>query len=308
MNVPSTDIPGANSLPTSHTPAATLARYLLYPVALSATLVYIWAEAQGRLGPLGLAYPIYLALMIGTMVALERLVPLRPDWNMSKRSFFLRDLPMLLLNGATIAATAQAITWLAARAGAGHAAPPLMLPWWAEAGAAILISDGLWYWVHRSSHEGRGRWAQWLWKTHVLHHLPEQVYVFMHVVGHPINTAGIRVIVMVPAILLGFSAEGVFAASVLTGLQGLVSHFNVDIRAGWLNRIFMGTELHRYHHSAAPGEGKNYAAVVSIWDQLFGTFIYHPGQSPARLGLHDPQAYPADGQWLRWLMLPFSRN
>lgn len=28
----------------------------------------------------------------------------------------------------------------------------------------------------------------------------------------------------------------------MIGFQGLVSHFNMDIRAGWLNYIFIGTE------------------------------------------------------------------
>ena len=31
--------------------------------------------------------------------------------------------------------------------------------------------------------------------------------------------------------------------------------------AGWLNYIFVGTELHRYHYS--------------VFDQMFGTFVYH---------------------------------
>ena len=30
-------------------------------------------------------------------------------------------------------------------------------------------------------------------------------------------------------------------ASVITGFQGLVSHFNVDSRVGWLNYVLSGT-------------------------------------------------------------------
>ncbi|MFS2136052.1 sterol desaturase family protein [Duganella sp. Dugasp56] len=277
--------------------------YLFYPLALAATLVFIHAAVGGRLGPLGQAYPVYLLTLIATMVALERLAPMRSEWNMTRASFLRRDLPMLVVNGATIAATTQAVTWLAGR----HAGLPLhhsALPWQVEAVCAVLMSDFLWYWLHRYSHEGRGWLGRWLWKTHAVHHLPGEVYVFMHVVGHPINSAYVRVLLMLPAILFGFSPAAVFAASAFNGFQGLVSHFNVDARAGWFNRLLIGTELHRFHHSANLDEAGNYGATVSIWDQLFGTFRL-PGTAPERLGVADREQYPGDRQLVRLLGLPF---
>lgn len=218
-------------------------------------------------------------------------MPMRPAWGMTLRSFFRRDLPMLLINGATIAATTHAVTWIAQGHG-GALVHRWALPWPLEAIGAVLLSDLLWSWVHRHSHEGQGRLGRWLWKTHALHHLPGEVYVFMHAVGHPINSACVRVILMLPAIVFGLSPEAVFAASVFTGFQGLVSHFNVGARAGWLNRLFIGTELHRFHHSARLDEAKNDAATVSLWDQLFGTYRL-PGAAPEPLGLpdRDPQKF-----------------
>ncbi|MBP8019298.1 MAG: sterol desaturase family protein [Hylemonella sp.] len=277
--------------------------YIFYPFALAGTLVFIAAEVHGALGPLGKAYPIYLLVVIATMLTYERLAPMRPDWGMSQHTFLRRDLPMIIINGATIAATTSTVTWLAQRS----VVLPLhtvALHWALEAALAVLVSDFLWYWVHRYSHEGKGRLGQRLWKTHAIHHLPSEVYVLMHAAGHPINSAYVRIILMLPAIVLGLSPEGVFAASVLTGFQGLVSHFNVDSRAGWLNRVFVGTELHRFHHSACPGEAKNYAATVSIWDQFFGTYSL-PGAAPDKLGMSDRLNYPADGQWAKLLALPF---
>lgn len=285
-----------------------IVKYGFYPLALGLTFLFIHLETQGILGPPGKAYPVYLGLMIATMLMLEWLLPVRSEWSMTWRSFLRRDLPMLMLNGAAIAATTSIVTMLAQWAGSGSINSAHWRPWWVEAIAAILISDFTWYWVHRYSHEGQGRLGQWLWKTHVLHHLPEQVYVFMHVVGHPINSAYVRVILMLPSIALGFSQEAIFVASVLTGFQGLVSHFNVDIRAGWLNRLFMGTELHRYHHSADPKEGKNYAAVVTLWDQLFGTYDQHPGTQPTALGVHDRGAYPQNDQWGALMAIPFKNT
>jgi sterol desaturase/sphingolipid hydroxylase (fatty acid hydroxylase superfamily) len=277
--------------------------HLFYPVALLGTLAFIHAEIHGLFGPLGKAYPFYLLILIAIMVALERIVPMRQEWGMTKRSFLYRDLPMLIFNGATISATSYVATWLSQR----HGGLPLhksALPWQAEAICALLMADFLWYWVHRYSHEGSGWFGRWLWKTHAIHHLPGEVYVFMHAVGHPINTAYVRVILMLPAILLGFSPEAIFAATVFNGFQGLVSHFNFDSRAGWFNRIFIGTELHRFHHSANTDEAKNYAATASIWDQLFGTYRL-PKSAPEKLGVLDRDRYPADRQWLEILKMPF---
>jgi sterol desaturase/sphingolipid hydroxylase (fatty acid hydroxylase superfamily) len=279
--------------------------YGFFPLALGCTLVFIYLEVQGFFGPLGKAYPIYLGLMIGIMLVLEWLVPLRREWSMTWVRLLSRDVPLLLLNAVTIAVTSYVVTAMARGWGGGSGALAHVLPWWAQAITAILICDFIWYWVHRYSHEGKGRLGQWLWKVHALHHMPEQVYVFMHAVGHPLNSAYVRVILMLPPIILGMSPEAVFAASVLTGFQGLVSHFNVDIRAAWLNRVLMGTQLHRYHHSADPVEGKNYAAVITLWDQLFGTYDEHLGQQPLALGLQNRATYPGEDQWAAWLALPF---
>jgi sterol desaturase/sphingolipid hydroxylase (fatty acid hydroxylase superfamily) len=278
-------------------------RYVFYPLALASTLFYIHAEVEGWFGALGKTYPLYLLTLISTMLVFERIAPMRTQWNMSKRSFLIRDLPMLVVNGAVIAATTYLVTWLAVHHG-GFFLHKSTLPWQAEAIIALLLSDFLWYWVHRYSHEGKGRLGRWLWKTHAIHHLPGEVYVFMHVVGHPINSAYVRVILMLPAILFGFSPEAVFAASVFNGFQGLMSHFNVDSRAGWFNRLFIGTELHRYHHSADMEEAMNYAATVSIWDQLFGTYRL-PGIAPLKLGVGDRANYPSDNQWAKLLAMPF---
>lgn len=140
---------------------------------------------------------------------------------------------------------------------------------------------------------------------HLAHHLPQQVYVLMHAVAHPINMLVVRGITTLPLYYLGFSTEVVFVTALVVGLQGLVSHFNVDMRTGWLNYVLVGTELHRYHHSADPNEAKNYGATTPLWDIVFGTFYYRPGQLPDRYGVADPERYPQDRQVVDVLMQPF---
>jgi sterol desaturase/sphingolipid hydroxylase (fatty acid hydroxylase superfamily) len=107
----------------------------------------------------------------------------------------------------------------------------------------------------------------------------------MHAVFHPVNAIISTAIIQAPLVLLGVSPAAVLAATLLIDLQSLVSHFNVDIRGGWFNYVFIGTETHRFHHSADMREAGNFGNTLAIWDLVFGTFRYAPGKVPVRLGL-----------------------
>lgn len=283
-------------------------QYGLYPLLFVVMLGYALLELNQPAGKLGSYYGIYLTLLVVVMLLVETLHPLRSEWRMTKASFFRRDLPYMVVGGLTLVAVNYGAAWailhFGMERGSSHAAMPLV----PAVLLVLLIPDFIWYWVHRLSHEGRGRFGQWLWAMHVAHHLPQQVYLLMHAVAHPLNTIIVRAILTVPMFLLGFSTEALFVANLVVGLQGFVSHFNVDIRAGWANYFLMGTELHRYHHSADPNEAKNYGAVVTLWDQLFGTYYYRPGVVAQRLGVKRPEDYPQDRELLRVLALPFKLN
>lgn len=134
----------------------------------------------------------------------------------------------------------------------------------------------------------------------------EQVYVLMHPAGHPINFILLQGLIRVPLFYaLGVAPDALLVVTAIIGLQGLVSHCNVDIRAGWANYLLVGTELHRFHHSADLTEGKNYAVTLSLLDIMFGTFVYRLNTPPQRLGVTEPGAYPRSSQFWRVMALPF---
>ncbi len=239
------------------------------------------------------------------LIALETAFPAERRWKMSWRSF-LRDLKYFGVSGMTIAATNALFGLASIRLNAGHAGPISDWPLWLSVPVTLLVVDFFNYWQHRWSHELKGRLGEFLWRTHVAHHLPQQVYVLMHVAGHPINIFLVRGFVnLLPLYLLGANPETVLIANLIVTLQGLVSHLNLDLRAGWFNYLFVGTELHRYHHSARLDESKNYAATLSILDLAFGTFYYRPGRLPERLGVQDLGAYPDSNELWRVIKLPF---
>ena len=89
-------------------------------------------------------------------------------------------------------------------------------------------------------------------------------------------------------------------------MQGLFSHLNVDIKAGPLNYLLIGTELHRRHHSANLQEAGNFGALTPFWDMVFGSFSYSGSQLPERLGTAGDELYPSSNEYLACLALPFS--
>lgn len=285
-------------------PANAFVSYWFYPLLLVAVLT-LFTTAY-RLGwDLKTVSGYYLGTLITLLVLIETLYPLEKRWRMTRDSFLRRDLPYLVIGGTAIGGANYLASWLALELGLSMGDAHRDMPIVPAVIFGILLSDFLWYWVHRLSHEWRGPIGDFLWRTHVAHHLPQQVYVFMHGVGHPLNTVVARGLFTLPLFFLGLPPEAPFFVTTFVGLQGMVSHFNVDIRAGWLNYVLMGTELHRYHHSADPKESKNYASAVVIWDLLFGTFYYRPGVAPAELGVQQPEHYPDARQVWQVMKLPF---
>ncbi|MEQ1753127.1 MAG: sterol desaturase family protein [Micropepsaceae bacterium] len=255
-------------------------------------------------------YSLTMGISIGAaivvLVALELIYPMDQRWRMTWRTFLGRDIKYFIAGGLTGAATNYALTYVGLKLADGHPGPLSDWSIWYAVPVAMFAFEFLQYWQHRWSHEADTPAKRFLWKTHAPHHLPEQVYVLMHPAGHPLNFILIQAIIRVPLFyVLGLSPEAIFVIGAITGLQGLVSHCNVDLRAGWFNYIFSGTELHRYHHSADVSEAQNYAVTLSLLDVLFGTFVYKPREKPARLGISEPQKYPPSDAFWRTMLLPF---
>ncbi len=281
-------------------------QWFTWPILLLGALgVALHAIASGW--SYNLTYSGILAVTIVTLVTLEFLYPLKQRWRMTFRSF-LRDLKYLAGGGITIAGINALFGLAAIEIGRDASGPLADLPLWQAVPLALLVSETIQYWAHRAMHEMKGPVGRFLWRVHAAHHLPDRVYVFMHAAGHPLNALVARGFAMLlPLWFLGVTAETALLFNVINNVQGLVSHLNVDLRAGWFNYLLTGTELHRYHHSADPAEGKNYAVTLALFDVLFGTHHYRPGSAPENLGVAAPEQYPDSNAFWRVMVLPFRR-
>lgn len=173
--------------------------------------------------------------------------------------------------------------------------------------SCLLMFEIINYAIHRAMHEAPGDAGRFLWHVHAAHHLPDRLYVLMHAVFHPINALLIQIgALILPVWIMGYDQRVVTLFVMINGLQGAISHFNMDVRMGWMNYIFVGPELHRYHHSANATEAKNYGATTPIFDMVFGTFVYKPGLPPEQLGVSEDSGLPKYSEYRKVIALPFS--
>ena len=284
-----------------------LIRWGLYPASWIALLVgfhriiawgdeprEVWSQTTG----------VLLLVYLG----IEFAWPYERRWAMTWASF-KADLKFVLLNAGTLAAISAALAWGTITIAGTHPGPATGWPIAVQLVAALLTFEAVNYTLHRAMHRLRGPLGRFLWRSHAAHHLPPRLYLVMHAVFHPVNAVLIQgLAITLPIWAMGYGPVPVAMFLMINGMHGLISHFNVDVRAGWANYLFVGTELHRYHHSAAVADAGNFGATLSIFDQLFGTFIYRPGVPPAELGVDPNSGLPAYERFGAVLALPFRRT
>jgi sterol desaturase/sphingolipid hydroxylase (fatty acid hydroxylase superfamily) len=282
----------------------TVVRWGLYPASWAIVLFgfhriiawnedprVVWTQTTGML------LPLYLLI--------EFTLPYQRRWAMTWASAWA-DLKFVVLNGASLAAISAGLALLTISTAGTHRGPASDWPLAAQVVAALLIFEAINYMAHRAMHEMRGPVGRFLWRSHAAHHLPPRLYLVMHAVFHPINALIIQAgAIILPVWAMGYSAQAAAMFLMINGMQAMISHFNVDVRAGWLNYVFVGTELHRYHHSAMARDAGNFGATLSIFDLLFGTFVYHPGVPPEALGVDPASDLPAYERFGAVLALPF---
>ncbi len=282
------------SLPIDSAPAGrALARVLAYPALLLGNAALIaWAMATGE--PLSAATTIGLLATLLTLFLLEWAMPYEQQWHPSLGES-LRDFFYFGLNGAMDGVVKLGVAFAVAAIGAWDNA----LPFAVALPLAILVADFGGYWVHRWGHHG------WLWKVHGVHHTPDKVNTWNNNTIHFLNSLYSGAAKTLPLALLGFDPAVIVIAAYVTTIQSYAVHANIDVELGRLGHFIMGPAHHRLHHSTAMEEAGNFAAVLTVWDVVFGTFVYEPGRAPESVGVVKPETFPPPMNLLRNQLHPF---
>ncbi|HMB38957.1 MAG TPA: sterol desaturase family protein [Wenzhouxiangellaceae bacterium] len=174
---------------------------------------------------------------------------------------------------------------------------PHSLPWPVQAMLLFLVSDLVYYWIHRAIHT----WP-WLWRAsgHGVHHAFHNLHAVNAGVTHPFEL----LLLALPIALIGtvFSIDPAVVAAgvVLLGTNSQLVHANLDLGAPGIRWIVTTGADHRVHHSMVREQSdRNYACNAIIWDRLFGTHAI--GEvSQTGTGSHQPDP-------LHLALLPFRK-
>jgi alkylglycerol monooxygenase len=132
----------------------------------------------------------------------------------------------------------------------------------------FLLFDMLFYWAHRWSHE-----INFFWGAHVVHHQSEEYNLTVALRQSWFHNL-IMFFLFIPIPLLGFDATVFFVVLAFSSIYQFWIHTKAIGKLPKIIEFIFNTPSHHRVHHAVNEEylDKNHAAVLIIWDRLFGTF------------------------------------
>ena len=148
------------------------------------------------------------------------------------------------------------------------------LPVWAELLIAILIFELVaQYTVHYMLHR-----VKWMWKFHMIHHSDTHLDATTGTRHHPGDFAMRELFALGAVIITGAPLAFYLFYRICTVFFTYFTHSNINFPK-WLDKplsyIFVTPHMHKFHHHyKRPWTDTNFGNIFSIWDRLFGTFVY----------------------------------
>jgi len=248
---------------------------LVFPLAL--LLVY-WEYTYFNGHPIERTIPsfaVFLALAV--LILLEALF--RYDKGVSQRPLVVRDIASTAVNVLVTGSVATPLFTpivvflpeLLFGRSLFFATSEQLGPLWLQLILVPLLYELIKYLIHRTQHV-----VPFLWELHSYHHSVTDLKASNTFVSHPIDFALRNVLPPVILGYIGFNPTAIVFGAGLTVAASLMSHCGAGLHAGWLNRVFVTPQVHRWHHSAKVPDGHkysvNYGVGLILWDRLFGTY------------------------------------
>ncbi|WP_455168580.1 sterol desaturase family protein [Aegicerativicinus sediminis] len=148
------------------------------------------------------------------------------------------------------------------------------LPLWLFAILGVLLLDFFGaYLAHFVEHKVKP-----LWMIHLVHHTDHHVDVTTGNRHHPIESLIRFVFTLFGVLIVGAPIGIVFLYQSLSIVFTQLTHANIK----WsrkldkvLSYVFVTPDMHKiHHHFVLPYTDSNYGNIFSIWDRLFGTYMY----------------------------------
>ncbi len=133
---------------------------------------------------------------------------------------------------------------------------------------SFLAMDLMLYCLHKACHS-----IDCLWMLHKVHHNDPYLNVTTAFRLHFFEILLITSMKVLLVLVLGIKVTWLLAIEVVITFFIMLHHSNISLLAEkYLGWIIITPYLHRVHHSTLRNEhDRNYGAVLSLWDRLFGT-------------------------------------
>lgn len=148
------------------------------------------------------------------------------------------------------------------------------MPLWLYALLGVLLLDFFGaYLVHFVEHKVKP-----LWMVHLVHHTDHKVDTTTANRHHPIESLIRFTFTLFGVLVVGTPIALVFLYQSLSLVFTQFNHANIKMNKALdkaLSYVIVSPDMHKiHHHYRLPYTDSNYGNIFSIWDRLFGTFMY----------------------------------
>ncbi|MBW2937285.1 sterol desaturase family protein [Aureisphaera sp. CAU 1614] len=147
-------------------------------------------------------------------------------------------------------------------------------PVWVKLVLSLMVLDliaqyGVHYFLHK---------VTWMWRLHLVHHTDKNVDVTTGTRHHPLDFVLRELFALLAVVIMGMPISYYFFYRILSVLFTYWTHANLNLPF-WLDKglsyVIVTPNMHKFHHHfQLPWTDRNYGNMLSIWDRIFGTFVY----------------------------------
>lgn len=152
--------------------------------------------------------------------------------------------------------------------------PPMPLWLYAIIGLLLLDLIGA-YLVHLVEHK-----VKFLWRFHLIHHTDTWVDTTSGNRHHPGESVIRFIFTTLGVLIVGAPMWMVFMYQTISVVSTQFTHANISLPKkldAFLSYFIVSPNMHKvHHHYKLPYTDSNYGNIFSVWDRLFGTFMYLP--------------------------------
>ena len=117
-----------------------------------------------------------------------------------------------------------------------------------------------------------------MWRFHMIHHSDTHLDVTSGTRHHPGDFIMREIFALIAVIIAGLPFAYYIIYRVITIFCTYFSHANLKLPF-WLDKgisiLFISPNMHKFHHHfEMPWTDTNFGNIFSIWDRIFGTFVY----------------------------------